>query len=337
VSRRRVAVFGHHDVHGVVAAYIAVKAFGASEAFAGFPDTAPELVVQTVRRLFGSATEPSHIVLVDIPVDLKDPEAFVKGLEELAEVHQVTLIDHHESSQRFAGMFSRVRFVYTGPSALALNMYLLSMVPNPSPVDRVLAIVGAVADRDPEVIRRGLWSEELQRYADGLDVLVRRLGAQRVLDELLRDPVKVLREAVARADEVPVAQLDRVVGVVAVAGGLLPEGWGFKALERLAFATNALYAVGVGVDPVSRNPVVQAIIRWDARAKRPDLPLPGDVAKLLWPDRNVIGHRAAPIVPAKTLEEAKQMALQLAQAINSAVEKLEESRRNRKKVGVAIS
>ncbi|MCC6050276.1 MAG: hypothetical protein LM580_06195, partial [Thermofilum sp.] len=309
-------VVGHFDAHGVTAAYLAAKAYGASEVFANYPATSPENVVQTLQNLYAASPSPLRIVLVDIPVDLKNPAAFVRGLEDLALRHEVLYFDHHESSVQFLHLFQRVKAVFLGPSALTLNNYLLSRIPSATDTDRTVALVGAVGDRDPEVVRQGLYSAELQRLADGLDVLVReRDGALRVVRALLQSPEAVLGEARARADQIPAAQYGQRVGPVVVAEGQLPPMWGPKALEKLAFSSAAWYAVGWGVDERTRTPIARAIIRWDIAAKMPYLPLPGNVARQLWPTRNVIGHPAAPSVAATSEQEAREMALQWARAL----------------------
>jgi len=321
-SQPPTVVVAHYDVHGVCAGYLAAKAYGASEVFANYPATSPENVVQTLQNLYAASPSPLRIVLLDIPIDLKNPAAFIRGLEDLALRHEIVFIDHHESSVQFLHMFQRVKPVFLGPSALTLNNYLLSRIPNPTDTDRTIALVGAIGDRDPEVVRQGLFNAELQRLADGLDVLVReRDGALRVLRTLLQNPEGVLSEARTRADQIPTARAHTRVGPVVVAEGQLPPMWGPKALEKLAFSSAAWYAVGWGVDERSKTPVVRAIIRWDVQARMAHLPLPGAVARTLWPTRNVIGHPAAPSVATTSETEAQEMALAWARALADAVTK----------------
>jgi hypothetical protein len=315
-------VVGHFDAHGVTAAYLAAKAYGASEVFANYPATSPENVVQTLQNLYAASAAPLRIVLVDIPVDLKNPSAFIRGLEDLALRHEILLIDHHESSVQFLHMFQRVKPIFLGPSALTLNNYLLGRIQGATEIDRTVALVGAIGDRDPEVVRQGLFNAELQRLADGIDVLVReRDGALRILRALLQNPEGVLADARARADQIPSAALGQRIGSVVVAAGQLPAHWGPKALEKLAFQTGAWYAVGWGVDERTKTPVVRAIIRWDINARMPHLPLPGIVARQIWSTRNIIGHPAAPSVAATSEDEAKEMALAWARALADAATK----------------
>jgi len=313
---RPTIVVAHFDVHGVCAGYLTAKAFNAVEAYANYPQTSPETVVQTLQNLYAASPQLLRIVLVDIPIDLKNPNAFIRGLEDLAAVHEVVLIDHHESSLKFFNQFSRVKAIFLGPSALTLNNYLLSQIPVPTDADRTIAIIGAIGDRDAEVIRQGAFSAELHSIADGLDVMVRQQnGALQTLRALLTDPAGTLARARSEGDKIPTARLGQRIGPVAVATGQLPPAWGPKALERLAFSTGAWYAAGWTVDERTKQPVARAIIRWDIAAKMPSLPTPGAVARQLWPTRNVIGHPAAPSVAAISEAEAQEMVVAWARAI----------------------
>jgi hypothetical protein len=315
-------VIGHFDVHGVTAAYLAAKAFGATEVFANYPATSPETVVQTLQNLYAAAPTSLRLVLVDIPVDLKNPAAFVRGLEDLALRHEIMFIDHHESSVQFLHMFSRVKAIFLGPSALTLNNYLLSRIQGATDIDRTIALVGAVGDRDPEIVKQGLFTHELQVLADGMDVIVREKdGALRAVRALIQNPSLLLDEARMKAGQIPSAALGQRIGPVVVAAASLPAQWGPKSLERLAFQTGAWYAAGWSYDERSRQWVVRAIIRWDVAARMSHLPLPGAVARTLWPTRNIIGHPAAPSVAATSETEAQEMAIQWARALAGAATK----------------
>lgn len=311
-NQKPTVVIGHFDVHGVVTAALAAKKLGAVEAFAKYPETGPEQVIQLLQNRYAAAPARLHIVLVDIPVNLKDPIGFVNGLENLAAMgHDVTLYDHHETSVQFLSRFSRVKVIFVGPSAYDLTKLFV----DPSnPLDELLARVAATGDRDPEVIRRGLWNREIQEIADGLDVMVRR-DANAVLQQLLANPEAVISQARREAANIPTAELDRQVGPVVIARGLLPEQWGPKALEKLAFQTNAWYAIGVSYVQRQGIYAVRAIIRWDIQAKYPSLPLPGNIARQLFPTRTIIGHPAAPSIAASTEIEAREMALRLAEEL----------------------
>jgi hypothetical protein len=321
-SSVQTVVVGHFDVHGVTAALLAAKAFGAVDAFANYPATSPETLIQTLQNMFAAAPQRLRIVVVDVPVNLKDPASFVQGLENLALRHEVLFFDHHESSVPYLPMFQRVRTFYVGPSALQMNMLLYNMIPEKTDIDRLVALVGAIGDRDVEVVKQGLFSQDLQTVSDGLDVMVREKdGALNTLKALLANPMEVIGNARARAAQIPVAQLETRIGPVAVASGQLPSQWGPKALEKLAFSVNAYYAVGYGYDERSKTWNVRAIIRWDEEDRKPYLPKPGAVARALWSARSIIGHPSAPSVAAVNEVEAREMALTWARAIADAVTK----------------
>jgi len=316
---QQTVVVGHFDTHGVTAAYLAAKAFNAADVFANFPATSPESLVQTLQNLFAAASQRLRIVIVDVPVNLKDPVSFIQGLENLALRHEILFFDHHETSLPFLSQFRNVKAFYVGPSALTLNETLLRMIPNPTEVDQTISVLGAVGDRDVEVVRRGLFNADLQVLSDGMDVLVReRDGALNTLKSLLADPMGTLARARARANEIPSARLGQRIGSVGIAAETLPAQWGPKALEKMCFATGAWYGVGYGYDERSRTWVVRAIIRWDVAAKMSYLPLPGVVARQLWSTRNIIGHPSAPSVAAANEDEARSMVEQWARALASA-------------------
>jgi hypothetical protein len=311
-------VVAHFDVHGVCAAALAAKAFGAVEVFANYPATSPETLIQTLQNMYAAAPQRLRIVVVDVPINMKDPASFVQGLENLAVRHEVVYIDHHETTLPYLAWFQRVRAIFV-TSALQMNMALYNMIPEKTDTDRLIAVLGAIGDRDAEVVKQNLLTAELQNLADGMDVIVReRDGALRAARALVQNPSALLDEARAKAGQIPSATLGQRIGPVVVAAASLPAQWGPKSLERLAFQSGAWYAVGWGVDERTRTPIARAIIRWDINARMPYLPLPGAVARQLWPTRNIIGHPSAPSVAATSEEEAQEMALQWARALADA-------------------
>ena len=310
----KAVVFGHHDVHGVCATALAAHSWGTEEVYSDYPCTSPESVIEYMRNMVVAAPSRLTIVMVDIPVNLKDPMGFVEGLDKIAELHDVIYVDHHESSLRFLHLFRRVKVTFVGPSSLVMNLSLAGE----EGVYRKIAIVGAVGDRDPEVIRRGLLDEEVRMISDGLDYMIRRPhGAMKVAKSLVENPEGTLREAMEHAGAIPMAPLLRVEGCVAIASEV-PSNWGPKALERLAFSEGTIYAVGPEYSERLGQWVVRAIARWDEVARSPHLPLPGEVAKELFPTRGIIGHPSAPSIAAVSREEAEEMSRRLASALNEA-------------------
>jgi len=315
----KVVVVAHHDVHGITVGYLASRAFSATEVYANFPQTAPENLIQTLQNMYAASPQKLKIVIVDIPVNLKDPASFVTGLENIATRHEVVFIDHHESSVPYLTQFRRVKPIFLGPSALTLNNFLLGQITNANEIDKTIALLGAIGDRDSEVVKQGLLTNELQTLSDGLDVLVREKdGALRIIRSMVQNPNAVLDEAKARANQIPSAQVSQRIGPVAVSLQQLPPQWGPKALEKMAFSVGSWYATGWGVDERSKQPIARAIIRWDIQAKMSNLPAPGQIARQLWPTRNIIGHPSAPSVAASSEAEAQEMVVQWARALADA-------------------
>jgi len=311
LAERPIVVVTHFDVHGALTGALAALKFNASEIHCKFPDTGPEKLIDYLRNLIAAAPSQLQVYIIDIPVNLKAPTSFVQGLEELAMRHEVLYYDHHESSLQFLQQFNRVKTVYVGPSAYDLTK---QFVPDNSPVWESIARIAAIGDRDPAIIQRGLWDRELQSAADGFDVLVRR-NPRDVIDMIISNPSEAIRRAIEEAGNIPAANLGEKIGPVAIAGAPLPEGWGPKALEKLAFNENAYYALGIEYVTRQQQWICRAIVRWDVIAKNPQLPLPGHVAREMFPTRNVIGHPAAPSIAATSQSDAEQIMVRLAREL----------------------
>jgi hypothetical protein len=272
--------------------------------------------------MYAAAPQRLRIIIVDVPINLKDPVSFVQGLENLAVRHEVVFIDHHESTLPYLSWFQRVRAIFVGTSALQMNFALYNMIADKTDTDRLIAILGAIGDRDAEAVKQGVLTADLQNLADGMDVIVReRDGALRAARALVQNPSALLDEARAKAGQIPSASLGQRIGPAVVAATALPAQWGPKSLERLAFQTGAWYAIGWSYDERNRQWVVRAIIRWDVQARMPQLPLPGAIARQIWSTRNIIGHPAAPSVAAVTETEAQEMAIAWARALADAATK----------------
>jgi hypothetical protein len=329
----RTVVVAHPDVHGVASGVLAAKAFGAEEVYCEWPDTAPKRLVVTLRDLYAAAPQRLRIVLVDIPVDSKNPAAFVRGLEDLADRHEVVYIDHHERSRRYVARFKRVKGFYVGPSALEMSLALVEKLREPDAVDYGLAMIGAVGDRDPEFWRRQdvlLWGlkfddvleerglkADLLDVAEGLDFLVReRGGARRVAEMLLDDPMVAFKLAVERLGRVPVPPLKKRVGVVAVAGGELPSRWAAKSLSLLAVRSGCWYAIGYYRERGGGRPVVRAVQYWFYAGVFPTLPAPEDCLPARYKSRSRIGHKTAPAVVVPSVEEAEKLVEEWAEILD---------------------
>jgi hypothetical protein len=329
----RTVVVAHPDVHGVASGVLAAKAFGAEEVYCEWPDTTPKRLVVTLRDLYAAAPQRLRLVVVDVPVDAKNPAAFVRGLEDLADRHEVVYIDHHEQSRRYVTRFGGVKGLYIGPSALEMSLALVEKLREPSVVDYGLAMIGAIGDRDPEFWRRqdvplwGLKFDDMLRerglkadlldVAEGLDFLVReRGGARRVAEMLLDDPMVAFKLAVEKLGQVPVPPLKKRVGVVAVAGGELPSRWAAKSLSLLANRSGCWYAIGYYRGRRGGKPVVRAVQYWLYAGVFPSLPTPEDRLPAKYKSRSSIGHKTAPAVVVPSVEEAEKLVEEWAEILD---------------------
>jgi hypothetical protein len=250
-----------------------------------------------------------------------------------ADRHEVVYIDHHEQSRRYVARFKGVKGLYVGPSALEMSLALVEKLREPSTIDYGLAVIGALGDRDPEVLRRlsamravldfesalmekGLKLDTLD-IAEGLDFLVReRGGARRVAEMLLDDPMVAFKLAVEKLGQVPVPPLKKRVGVVAVAGGELPSRWAAKSLSLLAAQSGCWYAIGYYRGRGGERPVVRAVQRWDLASVFPVIPTPEECLPAKYRTRSRIGHRTAPVVVASSVEEAERLVEEWAESLN---------------------
>jgi len=315
MSEKNVVVISHFDGHGVISGYVVSKYYNAIESYSNYPETSPENLPTLLLNRYSATPQKLTIITVDIPVDLKNPANFIRVLEDMTLRHELIFIDHHESSLQFINMFRNVKTIFVGTSA-----YLMTKQFVKEKIDEELAIVGAICDRDPEVIKRGLWNQRLQQIADGIDIMIRRTnGAYHVLHRLLDHPEFVIEEAITQSGRIPEATLGRQFGVVGLASEQLPEGWSLKALEKMCFKHNLWYGVGYEFTTRFNQWVVRAIIRWDIRAKYPQLPSPKDIASKIFPTRTIIGHPDAISIASMNREEAQEIASKLAREIADSV------------------
>jgi hypothetical protein len=304
-------IVSHFDSHGVATAASRARALGVppERVYAKFPLTGPEQLPSYIDTYFPTLVQ-HDIEVIDIPVNLRDPRAFINAVNRLANNTSVTLFDHHRTDYQFATqILARLVIFGTGvemAEALANQDNLR------------LAYIGVVADRDPSILSR-LAREEVEKellpLADKLDVLVRQ-DAEVVLKTLVTepDPIAYIRSA---SVQYPPEQLSRQVQVVR--RGLntvlvdltsIPAqqvgGWSWKILERVALNHNSDYVVATA-ESFDRQtnqyvPVVLVIKYWlsNRSSPRPTLaPVLG---------RTTIGHDDAFSVRALDRNDAVQLA-----------------------------
>jgi len=313
-SGRQKYVVGHFDAHGTstVAAYARSNNVPVDNIYVRFPDTGPEKITDFIDTYFPTLVK-YDIVMIDIPVNLKNPRAWVDAVNRLAMNTSVTIYDHHETDVQFIPQLIARMVVFPNATRMA---EVLSNDEN-----RTLAYIGVVSDRDSSILSV-MARDEIERLmslANVLDVLVRQDALQTARNLITAtDPIQWLR-AQAVSVAYPPAQfassvevLRRGYNTLLIDMTKLPQsagGWSWKIMELVAYINSVDYVVAVSqtVDRQTNQqiPIVQVIRYWlsNRPSPRPQLqPIMG---------RQTIGHDDAFSIRAMDLNDARQLAEQL--------------------------
>jgi len=310
-------IISHFDSHGVAFAasrYAVLSRRGEdAEVVSKFPETGPVgLSNGSIKQLLDHYA-PRRYELIDIPVDVRNPDAAIKTLRELSQRAPVYFYDHHETDVPFiqrlheAGIFASV---FGDNVAMAAALELFS-----NEVSKYLAIVGMVADRDKSVLRiesREKVEKEYLPAANRLDVLVRnpQLVGVQTQGELAKELVRrgphniLLYTNVEYPPERLASELQSKIvseGQIAILvdiSDIQPQlgQWIPKTLEQMLLNHGKYIAVAVAP---GFNPRTRTLEGYDVRVLRywlapSDVPVPEDVAKELIAQAaisgNVVGH-----------------------------------------------
>jgi len=313
-SGRQKYVVGHFDAHGTstVAAYARSNNVPVDNIYVRFPDTGPEKITDFIDTFFPTLVK-YDVVMIDIPVNLKNPRAWVDAVNRLAMNTSVTIYDHHETDVQFIPQLIARMVVFPNATRMA---EVLSNDEN-----RTLAYIGVVSDRDSSILSVMARDEveRLMSLANALDVLVRQDALQTARNLITTvDPVQWLR-AQAVSVAYPPAQfassveiLRRGYNTLLIDMTKLPQsagGWSWKIMELVAYINSVDYVVAVSqtVDRQTNQqiPIVQVIRYWlsNRPSPRPQLqPIMG---------RQTIGHDDAFSVRALDANDARQLAEQI--------------------------
>jgi hypothetical protein len=308
---KRKYIVGHFDGHGVSTTAARARSLGipAESVYSKFPMTGPEQLPNYIGERFHALAQ-HDVEIIDIPVNLKDPGAFVDAVNRLAASTPVALYDHHATSLQFAAQM-QARVVIFG-SGVEMAEAL---------VDRenlMLAFIGVVSDRDTSILSRVPRDEvegELLPLANKLDVIVRQDAEKAVRDlASVADPIAYIRsvsagyppEALARQVEVRRKGVNTVLVDMTRIPAQQVAGWGWKVMELAALQHGADYVVavaeGLGRQANRHAPTVMVIKYWlsEKPSPRPILaPVLGRVA---------IGHDNAFSVHAADADDARSLA-----------------------------
>ena len=307
-------VIGHFDAHGTstVAAYARSNGVNVDAVYIKYPDTGPERIVDYIDAFFPTLVK-YDVVMIDIPVNLKNPGLWLNVINRLAMNTSVTIYDHHETDVQYATQVVARMVVFPNATRMA---EVLSNDEN-----KTLAYIGVIADRDSSILSVMARDEveRLMSLANALDVLVRQDALQTTRNLITAtDPIQWLR-AQAVSVAYPPAQfaynveiLRRGYNTLLIDMTKLPSqagGWSWKIMELVAYINSVDYVVAINqtLDRQTNNyvPVVQVIKYWLSQrpSPRPQLqPIMG---------RQTIGHDDAFSIRAMDLNDARQLAEQL--------------------------
>lgn len=316
-QQKQKLVIGHYDAHGVASSVARAKAVNTTRIIAKYPDTSPERLPDLIDTFFPSLIQHS-IDIIDIPVDIKNPTRYVNAIKRLADNTSVTIFDHHESDIRFAGSLPGRVLLFSNATAMA------EAIAQGAPEEYVLlAYIGVVADRDASILRR-FSKIEVERVllpmANKLDVLVRQ-DTEKTTEELLNQGIEYLRRVdVVYPPESLVASVKVVKKgyntILVETNAQQLQQWSWKTLEQIALQQQADYVVAITslYDRATNTyvPGLQIIKYW--LSQRPE---PLDVVKSVVSGRQVIGHPDAFSVRVLDVDDARRIADQVFEALDS--------------------
>ncbi|NPA70393.1 MAG: hypothetical protein GXO26_06240 [Crenarchaeota archaeon] len=262
-------ILSHFDSHGVATGVSLAKSYGEDKVrvIAKYPDTGPRMFAKFVNDNL-DMFKGKDVIIVDIPVDISNPDEFLSALEKLSSVaNKVYYLDHHETDIRYADKISKYAEMKLFRDAASMAEYVMRNCPYP--VWRKLALVGVVADRDPSILRIVKDKSTLNRLyvlANKLDVLVRR-NIQDTIDNLMEKGANYLEEVDVEypAERIALTKLrDKVISLTsnAILFDVLDTYsdrelgiWLPKAVEYLLYKTSRDYAVvpAIRYDPRTRG------------------------------------------------------------------------------------
>jgi hypothetical protein len=308
-SAKQKFIIAHFDAHGVstAAAYARSNNIPAEKAFSKFPTTGPEQLPNYIDAYFPTLVQ-HDVVIIDIPVNIRNPRAYIDAINRLAMNTSVVIYDHHKTDYQYATQILAKLVIFGSGVEMADALS--------NDQNRLLAYIGVVADRDSSILSR-VSREEVERellpLANKLDVLARQ-DAEITLRNLVSfpDPVNYLRTA---STEYPPEVLSRQVRVlrrgvntvlVDMTGISNIQAWSWKTMEQIALTQRADYVVAISEvfdrQTNTNVPAVLVIKYWlsERPSPRPRLqPVLG---------RTTIGHDDAFSVRALDINDARALA-----------------------------
>jgi len=348
-TKQRFLIIYDTDVHGGLSGLIAVKTLQKVELeiahhFSNFaqqpPASSPSLLPDTLPALVQQHM-PTDIILLDIPIDSRNPQKFVAALAHYIQLTaflspiylglRVLYIDHHEVTPYHAELVKRGVNVVTLPTSYQMSMYLPTVLNAVDGEIEKFALIAAAADFDETIADR--ISLQLEEEAEMLDTawkgklreledvkkLVAKYGnvgavVQHIIEKNI-GPDDLLRMARELGTSVPDVKYE-VVGNVALAAEPAPQGLGWKIAAKLCRITQTPVAVVIAPTPQQKFAVLAASY-W--RVKSRYASLVDQAVREVAQNRVIIGHPGARSIEATDLDDARKLANEVARKLNELI------------------
>ena len=319
-------VIGGYDAHGSSTAATIARALNipVEDLIVKFPDTSPE---NLPKLLYALSLYNAEITIVDIAINVKDPNGFLKTLELTANNNNVTMIDHHESNTRFLPLIPKgVRFLQLMTAAdMAKTIRDMYQVKEN---DYQLLLIGVIGDRDPNIRELiSIESNEFQRLysiANTYDVLIRQ-NVQTAVRGIYSEGVSYVERQMGSVQYPPAQIADQLMQNVkrfdnTIYVEFVPQQntsmWIWKIFDELLRRTGADYLVSVSkVLDRQINQLVDVVFivkYWLSQA-----PSPKPLLQNIIYNRRTIGHDDGFSITATSVEDARQLAQQIISALQS--------------------
>lgn len=339
----KVIVIHDTDGHGILSASIALKVLRAKDydaVLAGQwsrsgPSTTPYGITEFLRSTITPGSLKSQdidtMILLDIPVPVQEPSAFVQTLAEYTKMGiKVLYIDHHGHSEYHRLMLERGITPVITSTSYDLSMYLPRLYNVIDSDIEQLALLAATFDYDSSIASR--ISTELEEYVERLDQWIKgpakqiediqwyggHIGTEGRLAAFIayRGPQYLLN--IARSlPEIPIVPYETIGDVVL--GTQLPQpGLAWKTVSKLCRVTGSK----VGVVPAQSPRGYCVIVARYWRAPDEIVNIIECVVKYSI-GRTVVGHPGARSIAVTSESEAfslaREIARELARRISSAM------------------
>jgi len=342
--RRSKIVISDTDLHGGMSMLIAVKVLQPQHFYSHFelvrPGTTPTQPVTTPRTLVEalpqivSPREDLELYILDLPIDADRPLQYIQTLTQYT-LGKVVWIDHHGHSEYVSKLYEAGIITFLAPTSYEMSLYLPKLYGRVDSEIEKWALIGALADFDESIADKVNTELEIavaehldQYWKFGMNSIeeVKKLtpkygnvGAKvkYILDKGLT-PDKLLEKAKEATQPLPVPENYEVIGDVVMLREP-PERPGIQ--WKLAWKLTCITGAKVAVIPVKvPQPCVIVASNWRIKSEVASIVDEVVQSKGRELGRTPRGHSGALSLPAVSVNEAKELAIELARKISELIE-----------------